>query len=147
MNAMASPITSLTIVYSTIYPGADQRKHQSPASLAFVRGIHWWPVKSPHKGPVRQEMFPFYDVIMAPSSSACCLLGLSYFLYGLGKSGNNIDEIVSKLFWYNFFFFFNNTAISSFGNLALEVWCPGIIFLLLIKMFRILSLCVRIRSQ
>ena len=42
MTAMASQITSLTIVYSTIYSGADQRKHQSSASLAFVRGIHRW---------------------------------------------------------------------------------------------------------
>ena len=40
MGAMASQITSLTIVYSTIHSGADQRKRQSSASLAFVRGIH-----------------------------------------------------------------------------------------------------------
>ena len=40
MGAMASQITSLTIVYLTVYSGADQRKHQSSASLAFVRGIH-----------------------------------------------------------------------------------------------------------
>ena len=45
----ASHITSLTIVCLTVYSGADQRKHQSSASLAFVRGIHWWPVNSPHK--------------------------------------------------------------------------------------------------
>ena len=64
MRAMASQITSLTIVYSTIYSGADQRKHQSSASLAFVRGIHRWPVNSPHKGPVTLKMFPFDDVIM-----------------------------------------------------------------------------------
>ena len=38
MSAMASQITSLTIVYSTVYSGADQRKHQSSASLAFVLG-------------------------------------------------------------------------------------------------------------
>ena len=40
MDAMASQITSLTIVYSTIDSGTDQRKHQSSASLAFVKGIH-----------------------------------------------------------------------------------------------------------
>ena len=45
--------------------GADQIKHQNSASLAFVRGIHRWPVNSPHKGSVTQEMFPFYDVIMS----------------------------------------------------------------------------------
>ena len=64
MGAMVSEITSLPIVYSTVYLGADQRKHQIPASLAFVRGIYRWPVDCPHKGPVTQEMLPFGDVIM-----------------------------------------------------------------------------------
>ena len=53
------------IVYSTVYSGADQRKHQSSASLAFVRGIHRGPVNSPHKWQVMRENFPFDDVIMA----------------------------------------------------------------------------------
>ena len=66
VNLMASQITSLTIVYSTVYSGADQRKHQSSASLAFVRGIHRAPVNSPHKWPVTRKMFPFDDVIMCP---------------------------------------------------------------------------------
>ena len=63
---MASQITSLTIVYSTVYSGADQRKRQSYASLAFAREIHQWPVNghSPHKGPVTGKMFPFDDIIM-----------------------------------------------------------------------------------
>ena len=64
MAAMASQITSLTSVYSTIYSGADQRKHQSSASLAFVWEIHRGPVNSPHKWPVTRKMFPFDDVIM-----------------------------------------------------------------------------------
>ena len=64
MSPMASQITSLTIVYSTVYSGAGQRKHQSSASLAFVRGIHREPVNSPHKGPVTWKRFPFDDVIM-----------------------------------------------------------------------------------
>ena len=51
MCAIASQITSLTSVYSTVNSFADQRKHQSSASLAFVRGIHRWPVNSPYKGP------------------------------------------------------------------------------------------------
>ena len=41
MGAIVSQITSLRTVYLTVYSGADQRKHQSSASLAFVRGIHW----------------------------------------------------------------------------------------------------------
>ena len=64
MSAMASQITSLTIFYSMVYSGADQRKYQSSASLAFVRGIHRWPVNSPRKRPVTQKMFQFDDVIM-----------------------------------------------------------------------------------
>ena len=47
-----------------IYSGTDQRKHQSSASLAFVRGIHWKPVNSPHKWPATWKIFSFDDVIM-----------------------------------------------------------------------------------
>ena len=64
MGAMVSQITSLTIVYSTVYSGTDQRKHQSSASLAFVWEIHRWPVNSRHKWPLTRKMFPFDDVIM-----------------------------------------------------------------------------------
>ena len=64
MDAIAPQITSLTIVYSTVYSDADQRKYQSAASLAFVRGIHRGPVNSTHKWPVTRKTFPFEDVIM-----------------------------------------------------------------------------------
>ena len=64
MGAMASQITSLTIVYSIVYSDANLRKHQSSASLAFMWGIHRWPANSPHKWPVTRKMFPFHDVIM-----------------------------------------------------------------------------------
>ena len=64
MGAVASQITTLTTVYSTVYSDTDQRKPQSSASLAFVRGIHRGPVISPHKWPVTRKMFPFDDVIM-----------------------------------------------------------------------------------
>ena len=67
MGLIASQIISLTIVYSTVYSGTDQRKHQSSASLAFVRGIHRRPVNSPHKRPVTRKMFPFDDAIMLKS--------------------------------------------------------------------------------
>ena len=49
-------MTSLTTVYSIIYSGTDQRKRQSYTSLAFVRGIHRW--------PVTWKTFPFDDTIM-----------------------------------------------------------------------------------
>ena len=65
MGAMASQIISLTIVFSMVYSSADQRKHQRSASLAFVRGIHRWPVNSPHKGPVTRKTFPFDEGIMS----------------------------------------------------------------------------------
>ena len=52
------------MVYSTVYSDTDQRKHQSSASLAFVRGIHREPVYSLHKWPVTRKVFPFDDVIM-----------------------------------------------------------------------------------
>ena len=66
MGAIASQITSLMIVFSTVYLDTDQRKHRSSASLAFVRGIHRRPVNSPHKWPVTRKMFPFDGVII------CC---------------------------------------------------------------------------
>ena len=64
MSVMVSEITSVSIVCSIICSGADQTKHQSSTSLAFVRGIHRSPVDSPHKGPVMWKMFLFDDVIM-----------------------------------------------------------------------------------
>ena len=66
MGAMASQITSLTTVYLIVYSDADQRKHQSSASLAFVQGIHRGQVNSPHKWPVTRKTIPFDDVIMVP---------------------------------------------------------------------------------
>ena len=71
MGKMASQITSLTIVYSTVYLSADLRKHQNSAPLAFMRGIHRRPVNSPHKGPVTRKMFPFDDVIRLSAWTSC----------------------------------------------------------------------------
>ena len=65
MATMASQINSVTVVYAIVRTDADQRKYQSSASLAFVRGIHRWPVNSPHKVPVTRKKFPFDDVIMS----------------------------------------------------------------------------------
>ena len=57
MSATASQITGVSIVCSTVCSGVDQRIHQNSASLAFVRGIHRWPVDSPYKGPVTRKCF------------------------------------------------------------------------------------------
>ena len=61
MSAMASHIADVSIICSIICSGADQEKHQSSASMAFVRAIH--------KGPVTWKMFPFDDVIMTTNVS------------------------------------------------------------------------------
>ena len=85
MSAMASQITGVSIVYSTVCSGEDQGKHRSSASLAFVRGIHRWPVNSPspvnspHKWPVTRKMFPFDDVIMRWRQHECNPLGKERF--------------------------------------------------------------------
>ena len=65
MSVMASEITGVSIVYSIICSGADQRIHESSASLAIVRGIHRWPVNSPHTRPVTRKMLPLNEVIMS----------------------------------------------------------------------------------
>ena len=62
MGAMASQITSLTIVYLIVYSGADQRKHQRSASLAFVQGIHIGEFSTQRAN--NAENVPFDDVIM-----------------------------------------------------------------------------------
>ena len=83
MTMLASQITSLTVVYSIVYSGVNQRKHQSSASLAIVREIHRGPVNFPHKWPVTRKMFPFDDVIMVLFRNnydylQCQLKGSSY---------------------------------------------------------------------
>ena len=57
MSAMASQIIGVSIVCLDVCSGSDQRKHQSSASLTFVRGIHRWPMISSQKGPVTRKMF------------------------------------------------------------------------------------------
>ena len=87
-GAVASQITSLKIVYSTVYSGADQRKHQSSASLVFVREIHRGLVNSTRKWPVTRKVFPFDDVIMGrwrldnpqPSHDGLIII-FSFFLF------------------------------------------------------------------
>ena len=64
MDVMTSQITDFSMVCSIVCSGEDQRKHQSSASLAFVRGIHRWPENSPHKRSVTWKMFPFDDAII-----------------------------------------------------------------------------------
>ena len=92
MSAIASQITSLTIVYSIVYSDADQRKHQSSASLAFVMGIHRGPVNSPHKWPVTRKMLPFDDVIVKLKGSKSMSL----------LSPSNLILMINRFLWRYF---------------------------------------------
>ena len=88
MGEIASQISNLTIVYTAVYSGADQRKRQSSASLAFVPGIHRGPVNSPHKWPVARKMFPFDDVIM--NGIVLCYKATWSFWLALQSDGTSI---------------------------------------------------------
>ena len=84
MSMMASQITSVSIVCLSICSGADQRKHQSFVALALVRGIHWWPEDSPHKGPLTRKMFPFDHPIMCGRHPKQCKISqLAYKIHHL----------------------------------------------------------------
>ena len=85
MGAIAPQITSLTIIYSTVYSDANQGKHRSSASLTLVWGIHRWPVNSPLKGPVTRKMVPFDDVIMVSDE-------LTDFVYLLISAKKEIER-------------------------------------------------------
>ena len=69
MSTVASLITGVSVIYSTVCSPADQRKYQSSALLPFVKEIHRWSVNSLHKGPVTRKIFPFFDVIMGRTVS------------------------------------------------------------------------------
>ena len=106
MSAAVSQITSLAIVYSFVCSGADQRKHQSSASLAFVRGIHRWPVNTQHKGPVTRNVFLFGDVIMqfeTPCWTRLINPGASELLVNWWSSNLvNVPKITLFTFWLCF---------------------------------------------
>ena len=97
--------------FSTIYSGANQRKHQISASRAFMRGIHWSPVNSAYKWPITRRLFPFDDVIVTCDWAVTCQINWQYLLTcALRRS------IVLQFFWrvdtrpiLPFLFFFNST--------------------------------------
>ena len=108
------------VIISTVYSGADQRRYQSSASLAFVRGIHRWTVNSPPKGPVTRKMFPFADHVMRQNfRTGCskkiqlwnvCIIGLlwhmlasmmanSFFVDHIHDYKNNLIRI-KLVYWF-----------------------------------------------
>ena len=129
MSVMSSRITNLTIVYSSVYSGADQRKHQSSSSLAFVREIHRWPVNSAHRGPVTRKMFPFDDVIMstdrprhhggcraADARSSVTTMPTLQLWNNCTTVVNNVGEVSAS--WQTVSFFIAG------GLVFFQWWCP-----------------------
>ena len=112
MCAIVYQITSLIIVYSTIYSGADIRKHQSSASLAIVEGIHRWPVNSPHKWPVTRKMFPSDNVIMHIVTALA--LGKSFNSNDCPDALNNMAKFMES---YAFHIFLPNSKYLSYSIL------------------------------
>ena len=121
-------ITSLPIVYSNVYLGTNQRKHQSSASLAFVRGIHRWPMNSEHKRPVARKMFPFheskkihysyYQPAMGPTLALRCLGSLLLvYWHGLTLIQTWISNYIHYKVWDDIAYTFPN-----FNGTTVEVW-------------------------
>ena len=81
----------VSIVYWSVWSGADQRKHQSPASLAFVRGIHRSPMDSPKKGQVTQKCFHLI------TSSCCARYRFSHSKFMMTSSNGNIFRVTGHL--------------------------------------------------
>ena len=117
MDAISSQITSIIIVYSTVYSDTDQRKHQSFASLAFLRGIHRGPVNSPHKWPVTRKVFPFDDVIV--EYTEIC----SARLPGCSAHGTAQSLKTSVICWW--YTGYMGIFIATRANIATFISCSG----------------------
>ena len=122
MSVMASQITSLTIVYLTVYPRRRSKKNQSSASLAFVRGIHRSPVNSPHKGPVTRKMFPFDGVIMVEIHVNMTIQ--SWLLIGWQHSQKSVRHHVSQEIRRT-----TATSLARYEKTKIhQTWCYGVLF-------------------
>ena len=115
MGEIASQVTSLTIVYSTVYSDADQRKHQSSPSLAFVRGIHrdrWIPRTN---GQLRGKCFH-----LMTSSWMGELRGV------LGDVCKKIDRLITAPHFWNLNWYaaingnFNENSLSNLSTQTLD---------------------------
>ena len=109
--------------YSTVYSDTDQRKYQSSASLAFVRGIHRRPVNSPHKWPVTRKMFPFDDVIMFGEKK----------MEGRGNISNVNDQPTARpqhnvelymiISWYDILWIWRKHLLNKLRRVYISYWC------------------------
>ena len=77
MSAMASQITAVSNVCSTVCSGVDQRKHQSSVSLVIVRGMHRWPVDSLYKDQWLGKCFRLMTSLWTATSFATKVAGNS----------------------------------------------------------------------
>ena len=73
--------------------GTDQRKRQSSSSLAFVRGIHRWPVNSPRKRTATRKRFPFDDIIMTSTFTGTVMTTFASHVPAM--------KVLSQLIWRN----------------------------------------------
>ena len=87
MGAVASRINSLTIVYQWF--NADQKKHQSSASLSFVRGTHWPPVNSRTNGQQRGKCLSAFDDVII----SLCIWFSSYHTKRFRRNRSFVSEI------------------------------------------------------
>ena len=92
MSVVASQITGGSIVCSTVSPCVDQRKYQSSAPLAFVRGIHRWQVDSPHKGRVTRKSFHW----LTSSWHKKSFHGMFSYIYGGGGGVVGVVVLIKK---------------------------------------------------
>ena len=130
MTMLASQITSLTVVYSIVYSGVNQTKHQSCASLAFVREIHRGPVNIPHKWPVTRKMFAFDDVIMwfAHVKAWHEKIKKCFFIYTCpDRIGYKFEQspCTRRLLWYGALhqiIFHWNYITRGFASIAQTIW-------------------------
>ena len=133
MSIMASQITDVSIAYSTVCSGAYQRKHQILAWLAFVRGIHRWPVNSPHRGWSTWEMFPFDDIIMwtnfggtarKRSHWVACIIHLTDPHLGISQKDcrNNMLTMLTNSQWCEICFIDLHVMLNLWSNTIMHVW-------------------------
>ena len=102
MSVMASQITDISIICSTVCSGVDQRRHQSSASLAFVRGIHRWPVDCSHKQYAAHDIRRVREVSMGFPLQAKMdpwngsQVKLKFYMSLLGQSSSSSGSVWSQ---------------------------------------------------
>ena len=109
MSAMASEITGVVIVFTTVGSGAYEKASRL---CVFVRGIHRWPVNSPHKRPITQKMFPLDDYIMTYRSAKICQWATSYFTV----------ISIKKIKYYKLLSISRNTIVNNDYHFLWAIW-------------------------